>query len=176
MFDLKEAIIFIGILSFIVFFIITIIRIVATIFYKYTIKKYMQLLSLIRPKESFESSGGYVPSNRNDVLFRDKDIEKQKEREAKIIEKEKQRQQDLQLKNVQRLPKVGQVASEEPNYNKKNIVGIVKPIGYWTSLIMGQRVTSLMQQADILREQNDAGYWVNMMHARDRAAGKQRGI
>ena len=42
MFDLKEAIIFIGILSFIVFFIITIIRIVATIFYKYTIKKYIQ--------------------------------------------------------------------------------------------------------------------------------------
>ena len=174
MFDLKEAIIFIGILSFIVFFIITIIRIVATIFYKYTIKKYMQLLSLIRPKESFESGGSYVPSNRNDVLFRDKDIEKQKERELKIIEKQKQ--QDLQLKNVQRLPKLGQVASEEPNYNKKNIVGIVKPIGYWTSLIMGQRVTSLMQQADILKEQNDAGYWVNMMHARDRAAGKQRGL
>lgn len=176
MFDLREAIIFISVLSVCFFIIITIIRIIATIFYKYTIKKYMQLMSLIRPKESFENGGGYIPSNRNDVLFRDKDIEKRKEKEAKLLEEQKQKQQDLQLKNVQRLPKAGEIVSDEPNYNKKNIVGMVKPIGYWTSLIMGQRVTSLMQQADILREQNDSGYWVNMMHARNRAAGKQRGI
>ena len=166
---MKEAITFIGILSVILFVIITIIRVIATIFLKYTIKKYQQLLVLVRPKDNNTSS--YVPSNRNDVLFRDKDIEKQKEQEMAIIEKQKE--QAMKLNTVQRIPKT---VEPEINYNKKNIVGIVKPIGYWTSLIMGQRVSYLMQQANILKEQNDAGYWVTMMHARDRAAGKSRGI
>ena len=162
---MREAIIFIGILSVIMFFIITIVRIIATIFLKYTIRKYQQLLALIRPKETGDNT--YIPSSRNDVLFRDKDIEKKKELEA--IEQQKQQN----IGTVQRLPKV---AEQEIDYNKKNIVGMVKPIGYWTSLIMGQRVTYLMQQANVLREQNDAGYWVNMMHARDQSAGKSRGI
>ena len=162
---MREAIIFIGILSVIMFFVITIIRIIATIFLKYTIRKYQQLLALIRPKEA--NNNTYIPSNSNDVLFRDKDIEKKKELEA--IEQQKQQN----IGTVQRLPKV---VEQQIDYNKKNIVGMVKPIGYWTSLIMGQRVTYLMQQANVLREQNDAGYWVNMMHVRDQSAGKSRGI
>lgn len=161
---MREALIFISILSVILFFVITIVRIIATIILKYTISKYLKLLALLRPKDKLDDNK-YVPSSRNDIMYRDKDIEKQKEQEAQ------------KLVNVQRLPKVGGEEFDlEPNYSKKNIVGMVKPIGYWTSLIMGQRVTSLMQHAEVLKQQNDNGYWVNMMHARDMAKGKNRGI
>ena len=161
---MREALIFISILSVILFFVITIVRIIATIILKYTISKYLKLLALLRPKDN-NTQNNYVPSSRNDIMYRDKDIEKQKEQEAQ------------KLVNVQRLPKVGGEEFDlEPNYSKKNIVGMVKPIGYWTSLIMGQRVTSLMQHAEVLKQQNDNGYWVNMMHARDMAKGKNRGI
>lgn len=161
---MREALIFISILSVILFFVITIVRIIATIILKYTISKYLKLLALLRPKDKLDDNK-YIPSSRNDILYRDKDIEKQKEQEAQ------------KLVNVQRLPKVGGEEFDlEPNYSKKNIVGMVKPIGYWTSLIMGQRVTSLMQHAEVLKQQNDNGYWVNMMHARDMAKGKNRGI
>lgn len=161
---MREALIIISILSVILFFVITIVRIIATIILKYTISKYLKLLALLRPKDKLDDNK-YIPSSRNDILYRDKDIEKQKEQEAQ------------KLVNVQRLPKVGGEEFDlEPNYSKKNIVGMVKPIGYWTSLIMGQRVTSLMQHAEVLKQQNDNGYWVNMMHARDMAKGKNRGI
>ena len=161
---MRGALIFISILSVILFFVITIVRIIATIILKYTISKYLKLLALLRPKDKLDDNK-YVPSSRNDIMYRDKDIEKQKEQEAQ------------KLVNVQRLPKVGGEEFDlEPNYSKKNIVGMVKPIGYWTSLIMGQRVTSLMQHAEVLKQQNDNGYWVNMMHARDMAKGKNRGI
>lgn len=161
---MKEALIFISILSVILFFVITIIRIVATIILKYTISKYLKLLALLRPKDKLDDNK-YVPSSRNDIIYRDKDIEMQKEQEAQ------------KLVNVQRLPKAGSKEFDlEPNYSKKSIVGMVKPIGYWTSLIMGQRVTSLMQHAEVLKQQNDNGYWVNMLHARDMAKGKSRGI
>ena len=168
---MKEAFIIIATLSVILFIIITIVRIVATIFLKYTIRKYQQLLALIRPKDS-NNDNNYIPSSRNDVLYRDKDLEKKKAQELAKIEKNKQ--QAAKIGNVTRLSRATE--AEEPNYNKKNIVGMVKPIGYWTSLIMGQRVTYLMQQANILREQNDAGYWVTMMNARDRSGGKSRGL
>lgn len=159
---MKEALIFIGILSIVLFFIITAIRIVMTIVLLYLIKKYTMLINLIKQKKQDD----YIPSSRNDILYRDKNIEQQKEKEA-----------IQQLQNVQRLPK--NIDEEnfdlESFYNKKEIVGIVKPIGYWTSLILGQKVTYLIQHAETLKSQNDVGYWVNMLHAKDISKGRSRG-
>lgn len=160
---MKEALLIISLLSVFIFFTITIFRIVMAVILKFTINKYLKLLSMLRPKES--NSDNYVPSSRNDVLYRDKDIEKRKEVEAQKIN------------NVKRLPKLNEESLDlEPNYNKKNIVGIVKPIGYWTSLIMGQKVVGLMQHAEMLKEQNDSGYWVNMVHSQRVGRGRDRGI
>lgn len=162
---MKDTLIIIVGLSILLFFIITIVRVVMMIVLKFTINKYMKLLALIRPKDKIEESSN--PSNINDVLYRDKDLEKKKEYMM-------QKQQEAKLVNVQRLPSEREV-EPEINYNKKNIVGIVKPIGYWTSLVMGQKVIGLMQHAEILRQQNDSGYWVNMIHAQRAAMGKDKG-
>lgn len=60
------------------------------------------------------------------------------------------------------------------NQQQTKIVGIVKPIGKWTKLILGQRVVGLMQHATLLKQQNSQGYWVNMIHSQRRARGKER--
>jgi hypothetical protein len=128
------------------------------------IKKYMALINMIRFKSAKDNK--YTPSSRNDVLYRDKDLEVKKEREAN------------QLINVQRLPRADDdISNDSAVYSgKKEIVGIVKPIGRWTSLILGQKVTYLMQHAEVLKSRNDQGYWVNMMNAREISKGKGRGM
>ena len=60
------------------------------------------------------------------------------------------------------------------NQQQTKIVGIVKPIGKWTKLILGQRVVGLMQHATLLKHQNSQGYWVNMIHSQRRTRGKER--
>lgn len=59
--------------------------------------------------------------------------------------------------------------------NKVDIVDIVKPIGFWTSMILGQKLSYLIQSAQILNKRTDKGFWVSMIEAKDRQAGRQHG-
>ena len=53
------------------------------------------------------------------------------------------------------------------------IVDIVKPIGFWTSVILGQKLTFLIQSAQIINKRGDKGFWASMIEAKEREAGKQ---
>lgn len=55
------------------------------------------------------------------------------------------------------------------------IVDFVKPIGFWTSMILGQKLTYLIQSAQVLNKRGNKGFWVSMIEAKDRAAGRQQG-
>lgn len=57
--------------------------------------------------------------------------------------------------------------------NESQIVDIVKPVGFWTSMILGQKLTYLMQSAKMVNNRGDKGFWVSMIEAKERAAGKQ---
>ena len=57
--------------------------------------------------------------------------------------------------------------------NQMNIVDIVKPIGFWTSMILGQKLTYLIQSAQVLNKRGDKGFWASMIEAKERQAGKQ---
>lgn len=70
------------------------------------------------------------------------------------------------------------IASEEKErdrqeLNEINIVDIVKPVGFWTSMILGQKLTYLIQSAQILNKRGDKGFWASMIEAKERAAGRQ---
>lgn len=160
---MRETLIVLISLVVIAFIAIMIIRMIMAIFFLYMIRKYEALMKLIRQKDKKDKP--YIPSSRNDVMYRDKDIEKQKARENAI-----------KLQNVKRLPRIGDDMDLEPNFDKKEIVGMVKPVGRWTAMVLGQKVSYLMQHAETLKTQNDAGYWVNMMHAKDASQGKGRGV
>ena len=63
---------------------------------------------------------------------------------------------------------------QQLNQQQTKIIGIVKPIGKWTKLILGQRVVGLMQHANLLKQQNASGYWVNVIYAQRRSREKQK--
>jgi hypothetical protein len=54
-----------------------------------------------------------------------------------------------------------------------NIIDIVKPVGFWTSMILGQKLTYLIQSAQILNKRGDKGFWASMIEAKEREAGRQ---
>ncbi|MBM5781973.1 MAG: hypothetical protein FJ368_00950 [Pelagibacterales bacterium] len=57
--------------------------------------------------------------------------------------------------------------------NDINIVDIVQPVGFWTSMILGQKLTYLVQSAQILNKRGDKGFWASMIEAKEKAAGRQ---
>jgi hypothetical protein len=57
--------------------------------------------------------------------------------------------------------------------NRVDIVDIVKPIGFWTSMILGQKLTYLIQSAQTLKKRDDKGFWASMVEAKERQAGRQ---
>ncbi len=59
--------------------------------------------------------------------------------------------------------------------NDMKIVDIVKPIGFFTSMILGQKLTYLIQSAQIINKRNDKGFWVSMIEAQEKAKGRQHG-
>lgn len=59
--------------------------------------------------------------------------------------------------------------------NESQIVDFVKPIGFWTAMILGQKLTYLVQSAQILNKRGDKGFWASMIEAKERAAGRQHG-
>lgn len=65
------------------------------------------------------------------------------------------------------------LAQEE--LNQSQIVDVVKPIGFWTSMILGQKLTYLVQSAQTLNKRGDKGFWAAMIEAKERAAGRQHG-
>jgi len=65
--------------------------------------------------------------------------------------------------------------SERHEMNQVEIVDFVKPIGFWTSMILGQKLTYLIQSAQALNKRGNKGFWVSMIEAKDRSAGRQQG-
>ena len=57
--------------------------------------------------------------------------------------------------------------------NRVDIVDIVKPVGFWTSMILGQKLTYLIQSAQTLKKRGDKGFWASMVEAKERQAGRQ---
>ncbi len=90
-----------------------------------------------------------------------------------------------QLKAEARAAKMGAgqyelMESEQQQLDKHEmqevkIVGVVKPIGFWTSMILGQKLTYLINSAHILNKRSNKGFWVSMIEAKDRTAGRQHG-
>lgn len=104
-----------------------------------------------------------------------------KEEEELILYKDKLPKAHSQIKsemknmvNSQELPTYEIIERpKEQDLSQVEIVDIVKPIGFWTSMILGQKLTYLIQSAQMLNKKGSKGFWVSMVEAKDRVAGKQ---
>lgn len=79
--------------------------------------------------------------------------------------------------NVTKIPKDKEPSMEEPNYNKKEVVGIVKPVGKFSAMIMGEKISYLVQNIEKLKTdiRKDGNITVNKIkiHSHDT---KGRGV
>jgi hypothetical protein len=55
------------------------------------------------------------------------------------------------------------------------IVDMVKPVGFWTSMILGQKLTYLISSAKIMNNNSHKGFWVSMIEAQEKAQGREKG-
>lgn len=86
----------------------------------------------------------------------------------------------IQKENNQLVPKFEKILSEDQELENQElsetkIVDIVKPMGFWTSVILGQKLTYLVSSAKLMNENSKKGFWVSMVEAQERAQGRQKG-
>ena len=89
----------------------------------------------------------------------------------------KQKQENITKSNNQSYQIIESLEQEEQKeqLNNMDIVDIVKPIGFFTSMILGQKLTYLIQSAQIINKRGKKGFWVSMVEAQEKAAGRQHG-
>lgn len=63
----------------------------------------------------------------------------------------------------------------ENSIDEVEIVDIVKPVGFWTSVVLGQKLTYLVSSAKLMNQNRKKGFWTSMVEAQGRAAGRERG-
>lgn len=61
----------------------------------------------------------------------------------------------------------------QEDLNNVEIVDIVKPVGFWTAMIFGQKLTYLIHSAQVLNKRGDKGFWASMIEAKERESGRQ---
>ena len=130
---------------------ILLIRIIVRILLIFAKKKYQKIVTKFQEKK-FIKVEKILPKADEDLL-------RKKETPQEIIQKitsAKQQQENQELSEVK-------------------IVDIVKPVGFWTSMILGQKLTYLVSSAKIMNKNSHKGFWVSMAEAQERAAGRQKG-
>jgi hypothetical protein len=83
-------------------------------------------------------------------------ISEQQNDSYELVESEEQQQEKAELSEVK-------------------IVDTVKPVGFWSSMILGQKLSYLVKSAQIINKRGKQGFWVSMIEAQEQAAGKQHG-
>ena len=124
-------------------------------------------------------------TNREDALKRDQEAEifKQQVSEIKASINKKKSGNAIDV-NVQRVSKTSQGSDDafagsdsrlEMGQEIERIVGVAKPIGKWTSLVLGKKmsqIASIMQHQQNMKGQQ-GGYWTSYIKARNAASGQE---
>jgi hypothetical protein len=153
---------------------IVIVRAVFSLLIMMMVKKYQKITSKIRKNFNKKSAKKF---NKNDEeLFRSKiEFPKIEFPRAHSEVKAELRAKKSSLNNQDNFELIEsaeqRMAKEE--LNKIEIVDFVKPIGFWTSMILGQKLTYLIKSAQSLNKRGDKGFWASMIEAKEREAGRQ---
>ncbi|MDA7705071.1 hypothetical protein N8772_01145 [Rickettsiales bacterium] len=109
-------------------------------------------------------------------LFAKKHIDS-KNLEAIIKQKyQDKKDEDLYRNKQQEQQKYSKIQQESQNQKDEvEIVDIVKPVGFWTSMILGQKLTYLVSSAKIMNQNRQKGFWASMVEAQEKAQGRQKG-
>jgi hypothetical protein len=163
--------IFGGILLFIVLFIFSALYIATAISKKKSQKHLNDILD----------SSPYRQDRKKPHVKKTDEFQARDERKEIVTGKEKSQEYiKLQQRENDIEPEEGLVKSPQ---NKKSVsddtvvVGVAKPLGFWTRLIMSQSMQSILMRLNLQNsaQKNKHGYYVNLIKAQSRAQGKHKG-
>lgn len=146
----KNALPILGAIFVVVFISIVLIRIIARILITAAIKNYKKIKAKIEED---------TPIKAEKVL--------PKEDSERFVKKEETRELVQRINNPE--------LEENKELGQTKIVDIVKPVGFWTSMILGKKLTYLLSSAKLMNENSEKGFWVSMIEAQERAKGRERG-
>ncbi len=154
---IHHALPIIGILFILVFSCILLIRLIVMIWLYFAIKHYKKIKAKVSQKKLHKKKNNYI--KEDDERFRQK--------EGLSPDKSKSNADTYQIiKSKQK----------EPEFERPQIVDIVRPVGFWTSMVLGQKLTYLVSSAKLMNQSDEKkGFWTSMVEAQARAAGRERG-
>jgi len=126
-------------------------RIIVVILFHFAKKKYHNIIKKIKNRKVIKAAK--VLPKADEDLFRKKELPREL---------------------VERIPSINQ-KQENQELEEVKIVDIVKPVGFWTSMILGQKLTYLVSSAKIMNKNSKKGFWISMVEAQERAQGRQKG-
>ncbi len=157
-----EAIVPISIISIMILTIIIVIRI---IFYLVIL-----FFSMIYLKKKKDNRTNKLAPKTNVVVYKKEDEELLRDQKKE----KKQEREQFNLQGVQRMNDEFEERMSTVNYEEDaKVVGIVKPIGFWTSLILGDQLSQILGRAQALNSKSHKGFWVSMLEAQARGLGRQ---
>lgn len=136
---------------------IILIRIIVRILLLFAHKKYQNITKKWQDRKVIKAEK--ILPKENKALFIQKENAHQLIPKQNIVEKiisERQEQENRELAET-------------------TIVDIVKPIGFWTSMILGQKLTYLVSSAQLMNKNSHKGFWRSMVEAQEKAQGRQKG-
>ena len=152
---ISNALPIIATLSFIVFALILLLRLILSIWLYFAVKNYKALKQARQNKKTNKLKKS-LPKN-DEELFRKKEAE-------------------LSIGKADSYQIISREEEKEVEFERPQIVDIVKPIGFWTSMVLGQKLTYLISSAKIMNNNDQKkGFWTSMVEAQARAAGRERG-
>lgn len=161
--QLQDALPVLAIIFISVFILILLTRVILSVIIHFAVKKYKKL----KAKNPFKRKNVKYDKEEDELL---RAIPKaHSATRAANLAKQKQAQENFELMASQ------EQEQKQEELNEVKIVDMVKPIGFWTSMILGQKLTYLIQSAQIINKRGKQGFWVSMIEAQERAAGRQHG-
>lgn len=152
---LLNSVISIAIISIILLVLIFVLRLIF-----YTIL-WISSLFYVKKKKAKKSPKADIISYKKD----EEELLKNKKSEEKKLEEE------FKLEGVQRIGE--DFAKQVAFLDNDKIVGIAKPVGFWTSLILGDQLSQILGRASALNDRSHKGFWVSMLEAQARGLGRK---
>ena len=99
-----------------------------------------------------------ICKKEKDELLRDKKVENKKEKEI--------------LQNVKKINENFEKQMEVVEEEQDKIIGMIKPVGFWTSLLLGDQLSKMLGRAQALNNRSHKGFWVSMLAVQTKGLGK----
>ncbi len=143
-------IVFLGFISCCVILVLVIRSILALIIY-ISYKKYLKLK---------ESAKKILPQSKKNFIKEDEELSRKKDEIPRAHSKTK-----ADIVNAKKQQKFEILEENNIDLEEEFIVGVAPTVGFWTRKLFGERIATIMAQADSMKKGESTQFWQNFIKA-----------